>query len=151
MTSTQSHSGTELLDERSVGSILVHPLGLLTGFVGPLLVYALSNHNTTRENARHALNWHTTVFCLAVVGVGSFFLGADELTVGGEPTQVSLLPAPLDTLFTVVGALFVLLLMIAMALTVVYTVVATLKAIFGSVWTYPGAVDIVARIRRRSS
>lgn len=147
MTSTPPPSGPELLDERSLGGILVHPLGLLTGFLGPVIVYAVTNHEYTRANARHALNWHATVFGLTIVAMVTFFLGADELTVGGEVTELSLLPAPLDTVFAVVGVLLVFLLMIAVLLTLVYTIVATLKAIFGSIWTYPGSVDIVGRFR----
>ena len=147
MTSTPTASGPELLDERSLGGILVHLLGLLTGFVGPAVVYAVSTHEFTRTNARHAINWHVTVFALFVTGTVTFFLGADELTVGGEPTELSLLPAPLDTVFAAVGALLLLLLMIAILLTLIYTIVATLKAIFGSIWTYPGSIDIVDRFR----
>ena len=147
MTSTPTASGPELLDERSLGGILVHFLGLITGFVGPVIVYAAANNEYTRENARHALNWHVTVFVLTVVAMVTFFLGADELTVGGEATELSLLPAPLDSVFTAVGVLLVLLLMIAVLLTLVYSLVATVKAIFGSIWTYPGSVDVVERLR----
>lgn len=144
---TDTTSGPELLNERSIGGILVHFLGLLTGFVGPVLVYAVSDHEFTRANARHALNWHFTVFVLSVVAIVTFFLGADELTVGGDPTELSLLPAPLDTVFAAVGALLLIVMMIALLLTFVYTIVATLKAIFGSIWTYPGSIDVVKRFR----
>lgn len=147
MTSTPTASGPELLDERSLGGILVHLLGLLTGFIGPAVVYAVSNHEFTRTNARHALNWHITVSVLFLSGFVTFFLGADELTVGGQATELSLLPAPLDTVFAGVGALLLILLMIAILLTLIYTIVATLKAIFGSIWTYPGSIDIVDRFR----
>lgn len=147
MTSTQSTSGPELLDERSLGGILVHLLGLFTGFLGPIIVYAVSNHAFTRTNARHVINWHVTVFVLTIVAFVTFFLGADEITVGGEPTEVSLLPAPLDTVFGIVGVLLVIVLMIAVLLTFVYSIVATVKAIFGSIWTYPGAIDVVERFR----
>lgn len=143
--STTTQPGPELLDERSIGGILVHPLGFLTGFVGPALVYAISDHAYTRENARHALNWYATISCLVVLAFGTLFLGADELTVGGEPTELSLLPAPIDMIFTAVGVIFTFLLAIATLLTLIYVVVATVKAIFGSVWTYPGAVDVVGR------
>ncbi|SFC51605.1 hypothetical protein SAMN05444422_109181 [Halobiforma haloterrestris] len=147
MTSTPSASGPELLDERSLGGILVHLLGLITGFLGPVIVYAAANNEYTRENARHALNWHVTVFVLAVVAMVTFFLGADEFTVGGETIQLSLLPAPLDTVFAAAGVLLILLVSIAGFLTFVYALVATMKAIFGSVWTYPGSVDVVEKFR----
>ena len=147
MTTTSTPAGPELLDERSIGGILVHLLGLGTGFLGPVLLYVVSDHEFTRTNARHAINWHVTLFALMIVAFVTFFLGADEITVGGEPTEVSLLPAPLDTVFLIVGTLLVLALMIAILLTFVYTIVATVKAIFGSVWTYPGAIDFVERVR----
>ena len=148
MTSTPTATGPELLDERSLGGILVHLLALLTGFIGPAVVYAVSDHEFTRQNARHALNWHVTVFVLCIIGFVTFFLGADELTVGGQVTELSLLPAPLDTVFAVVGSLLVVLLMIAILLTLVYSLVATIKAIFGSIWTYPGSIAIVDRFRQ---
>lgn len=147
MTTTSTTAGPELLDERSIGGILVHLLGLFTGFLGPIVVYAVSNHEFTRTNARHALNWHVTVFMLSVVTIVTFFLGADELTVNGEATEVSLLPAPLDTVFGIVGVILVIILAIAILLTLVYTIVATVKAIFGSVWGYPGSIDVVGRYR----
>jgi len=139
MTSTPPASGPELLDERSLGGIFVHILGLLTGFVGPAVVYAVSDHEFTRENARHALNWHVTVFVLAAVSIVTFFIGADE---------TSILPAPLDTVFGVIGILLLIVLMIVFLVTWAYIAVATLKAIYGSVWTYPGSVDIVERFRQ---
>ncbi len=146
-TSTSTASGPELLDERSVGGILVHLLGLLTGFIGPAIMYAVSDHEFTRMNARHALNWHVTVFVFSIVAIATFFLGADELTVGGEATELSLLPTPLDTVFGIVGTILVIIMMIAIVLTLVYAIVATLKAVFGSAWTYPGAVDVIDRFR----
>lgn len=145
MTSTSTASGPELLDERSLGGILVHFLGLFTGFFGPAIVYAVSNHEYTRTNARHALNWHITIFVLQIVAVVTFFLGGDEFTVNGKETELSLLPAPLDTVFEIVGILLLLVVMVAVFLTFVYAVVATVKAVFGSIWTYPGSIDLVER------
>lgn len=147
MTQTPPSSGPELLDERSIGGIFVHLLGLLTGFIGPILVYALSSHEFTRRNARYAVNWHATVFALTVVATVTFVLGADEMTVGGETTPVSLAPAPLDSVFFLVGILLFFLLFIATILTLVYVLVATVKAIFGSIWSYPGAIDVIGRLR----
>ncbi|WP_255192269.1 DUF4870 domain-containing protein [Natronobeatus ordinarius] len=147
MTATPTSAGPELLDERSIGGILVHLLGLVTGFLGPIVVYVVSDHEFTRTNARHVINWHVTVFALWIVTFVTFFLGADEITVGGEPTEVSLLPAPLDTVFAIVGILLLIVLMVAILLTFVYTIVATVKAIFGSIWAYPGSIEVVERYR----
>ncbi|QLH81363.1 DUF4870 domain-containing protein [Halosimplex pelagicum] len=147
MSSPSSTPGPELLDERSFGGVFVHFLGLLTGFLGPAVVYAVSDHEFTRANARQALNWHITVFVLSIVAVPTFFLGADTITVAGEPRELSLLPAPLDTVFGIVGAVLLILTAIAMLLTFVYAIVATVKAIFGSVWEYPGSVAVIERLQ----
>ncbi|ELZ24370.1 acyltransferase [Haloterrigena salina JCM 13891] len=82
-----------------------------------------------------------------IVALVMFFLGADEITVLGETTEVSLLPAPLDIVFGLVGFLLIIVLLIAIFLTLVYIIVATVKAISGSTWTYPGAIAFVERYR----
>jgi uncharacterized Tic20 family protein len=140
-------SGSELSDERSTGGILVHLLGLFTGFFGPIILYAVSEDEFTRTNARHAINWHVTLFVLAIAAVVMFVLGADEITILGDATAVSLVPAPFDVAFGLVGFLLVIALVIATFLTFVYTIIATIKAISGSVWTYPGAIGFVERFR----
>lgn len=147
MTSTSASLGPEQPDERSIGGILVHLVGLFTGFFGPIILYAVSDNEFTRTNARHAINWHVTVFILMIVALVMFFLGANEITVLGEATTVSLLPAPLDVVFGLVGFLLMIVLVIALFLTFVYTIVATVKAIAGSTWTYPGAIAFVERYR----
>ncbi len=145
MTSTPTPPGPELLDERSIGGILVHLLGLVTGFFGPILLYVVSDHEFTRSNARHVIDWYLSLFALMTVGLVTFFLGADEVTAGGETIEMSLLPAPLDVVFALVGFFLLIVLVIAVPLTFVYAIVATVKAIFGSVWTYPGSIDFVER------
>lgn len=144
---SQSTPGPELLAERSIGGVLVHLLGLVTGWFGPLVLYAVSDHEFTRANARHVINWHVTLQALAVVAVVLFFAGADEITVDGEPTEVSLLPAPVDTVVGLVGALLVVALLVFTLLTFVHVIVATVKAILGSTWHYPGAIDVIGRLR----
>ncbi|MDQ2050139.1 DUF4870 domain-containing protein [Natronolimnohabitans sp. A-GB9] len=108
-------------------------------------MYAVSDDEFTRENARHALNWHVTVVALVILTATTVLLGADEITVGGAATELSLLPSPVDTVFTVVGLLALLATMVAVFATFAYAVVATLRAISGSVWRYPGAIDVVGR------
>lgn len=145
MTSTTSTSSTgpELLTERSIGGIFVHILSLFTGIIGAGLVYLISNNEFTRTNARNALNWHVTVLVLSIITVPVFFLGSDQRTIGGQVMEGSLLPAPLDTVFAIVGFILLVLMMIAWLLTVVFALVATVKAIFGTVWTYPFARKFV--------
>lgn len=147
MNTPSTTSDSEPIDERSLGGILVHPLALFTAFVGPAVVYAVSDDEFTRENARHAFNWHVTVVVLAAVAFPIALLGADEATIGGESIDPSLLPSPLEPVFMVVGILLLLVTTIAVLLTFAYAIVATLKAVSGSVWSYPGAIDIVGRNR----
>jgi len=147
MASTSASPGPEQPDESSIGGILVHLLGLFTGFFGPIILHAVSDNEFTRTNARHAINWHITVFVLMIVALVMSFLGADEITFLGETTEVSLLPAPLDIVFGLVGFFLIIVLVIAIFLTFVYTIVATVKAISGSTWTYPGAIAFLERYR----
>lgn len=147
MTSTTSTPGTgpELLTERSIGGILVHIFALGTGIIGAGLVYLISNNEFTQANARNALNWHTSVLALTVIAILVFFLGADELTIGGEVMEWSLLPSPLDTVFALIGTLLLILVVLAVFLTGIFTLIATTKAIFGTAWEYPLARNFVQR------
>lgn len=147
MSSIPVASNSEQPEERTIGGILVHPLALFTFFVGPAIVYAVSDNEFTRENARRALNWHVTVIALAAVASVIGFLGADEVTVGGEPIEPVALPAPIDTVLTFAGILLLLATAFAVLATFGYAIVATQKATSGSVWPYPGAIDIVGRFR----
>lgn len=140
---TTHSSGPDLLNERSLGGIGVHLLALGTGIVGAGLVYAVSNHPYTRENARNAFNWHLSVLVILTVGFVTFFLGADETTVGGEAVDLTLVPSPIDTVFAVVGFVLFFVAMVAIFLTLIFAVVATVKAIFGTPWKYPFAWEFV--------
>lgn len=141
-TTTRSQ-GPDLLNQRSLGGIGVHFLALLTGILGAGVVYAVSNHPYTRENARNAFNWHLSVLVVFTVGFVTFFLGADETTVGGEAVDLTLVPAPIDTAFALVGFVLLFVAMVAALLTLIFAVVATVKAIFGTPWRYPFAWEFV--------
>ncbi|MCU4742772.1 DUF4870 domain-containing protein [Halobacteria archaeon AArc-m2/3/4] len=141
-TPTPNH-GPELLDERSVTGIVVHPLAFLTGGLLAIPIYLVSSHEYTRANARNALNWYLSVVLLTVVSFTVFFLGADEMTVGGEPVEWSLLPEPFHTIVGFVGILLLLPTILAWMATLLFAVVATIKAIFGTAWEYPFARRLV--------
>jgi len=151
MSPPDTADGPELLAERSVLGIFIHPITLFTGFFGigvalAALVYVLSPHQFTRANARNALNWHLSVFILVVVGVVLFFLGADEgTTASGETVALPILPEPLATIAVVVGSVALFLSGVAGLLTIVFSIAATFKAIFGSAWPYPFAPDLIGR------
>ncbi|WP_255192250.1 hypothetical protein [Natronobeatus ordinarius] len=71
----------------------------------------------------------------------------DEITVNEEPIDPLSVPSSLETVFTFIAIILALTMAITVLATFVYAVVGTLKAVFGSVWSYPGAVDIVGRLR----
>lgn len=143
MPSTVAPSGSDQASKRSLGGILVHILALFTSFVGPAIMYAVSNHEFTREDARHALNWHVTLAVLWTVAVVTGLLTSDDVTVNGEPTELLAIPSPIDTVFTFVAIILVLAATIAVLVTFVYAAVATLKAVSGSVWSYPGSINVI--------
>ena len=150
MSSPDAATGPELLAERSVMGIFIHPITLFTGFFGigigiAAVVYLLSSHQFTRANARNALNWHLSVFLLAVVGLVLFILGADEGTAAnGEMISLPILPEPLATISVIIGFVLLFLSGVAGLLTIVFSIAATFKAIFGSAWPYPFAPDLLA-------
>jgi hypothetical protein len=143
-TSTPS-TGPELLTERSIGGILVHLLSLFTGIIGDGIIYLISNNEFTRANARNALNWHVSVLALTIIAILVFIPGADELTIGGEVMEWSLLPSPLGSVFTFIGILLLLLVMLTWLLTLIFALIATIKAISGTAWKYPLAREFVER------
>ena len=144
MTQNSNATGPELLEERSIGGILVHFFSLLLGFFGAGLVYLLSSHRFTRENARNALNWHLSVFLVAVIGLVMFFLGADDVSAGGETVELaSILPAAIDTIFALAGWLLLFIAVIGAVLTLIFAIIATAKAIYGSAWKYPGSLSLI--------
>jgi len=142
-TPTSTAPGPELLNERSIGGILVHLLSIPTGVVGAGLVYLVATNEFTKRNARNALNWHLAVLALTVLTFGSIFILA-ELT-GQGITNIVTLSSPIATgAGLVVSALF-LVWMIVTTSTFLVGFIATGKAIFGDVWRYPLTPRLVER------
>lgn len=137
--------GPNVLSERSLGGIFVHPLALLTGGLAAILLYLVSGHEFTKANARNAINWYLSVLVLFVVGFGLFFLGADELEIGGETMEWAILPEPFGLIVALVGAVLVIGVIISMLATWIFAIVATIKAIFGTAWEYPLARSFIGK------
>jgi len=89
MTSTPPTPGPKLLEERSLGGILIHFLAIPTGVVGAGILYLLATDEFTKRNARNALDWHLTVLLITAITFGSVLTYA-ELT-GQGVTDVSIL------------------------------------------------------------
>lgn len=130
--------------ERSITGVVVHLLALIPfGLLVVALAYAIGSKEFTTANARNVLNWHLTLLAIYIVGVPSFVLGADELEAGGETVELGLLPAPLDTVALAIGVVLVVVGAIGTLLTLLFALIATVKAIFGTAWEYPFAPSIL--------
>ena len=96
-------------------AILVHIAGLLTSWLGPLVLYLIKKSHPdeafTTENAKEALNFQITIFIVSVV-----------------------------LMITVVGAFLIL---IPIILNVVCCIVAAVKASNGQAWRYPLTIRLV--------
>ncbi|RDZ52672.1 acyltransferase [Haloferax sp. Atlit-4N] len=142
-TSTPAAPGPELLNERSIGGILVHLLSIPTGVVGAGLVYLVATNEFTKRNARNALDWHFTVLALTVLTFGSIFVYA-ELTEQGI-TNVVTLSAPIAAGVGLVISALLLVWMIVTTCTFLFGFIATGKAVFGDAWRYPLTPALVER------
>ncbi len=135
-----AHPGPDLLAERTLAGIFVHLLGVLTSFLGPLVVYAVSDHEFTRANARNAANWQLLYASAFLVALGAFGVAFLADTV---------LPDPVVAVALLVVFAAVLGLVLLGFLDLVFSVVATGKAVFGSAWAYPLAPDFLELDRSR--
>lgn len=143
--STQTQQQDGLLNQRSIAGILVHPCALLTGGLAAIFIYVIARHYYTKANARNALNWYISVLVLFVIAFTTFFIGADELEVGGETIEWAILPEPLGIIVSLIGVVLVLVAMLAMFATWIFSIVATIKAIFGTAWEYPLARSFIGK------
>ncbi len=155
MSSQQPHGspstteGPRLLEERSIGGILVHLVAIPTGAIGAGLVYLVSTNEFTERNARNALEWHLTVLALTVVTFGSLFTYA-EFT-GQGVTDVAVFPSPLTTVAGVLIAALLSVWMVVTFWTVIVGFIAMGKATFGTAWRYPLTPPLVDRFAPRVS
>lgn len=149
-TPTPTDGKTDLIDERPLTGIVVHLVCLVTGPIGGILAYSLAKHPFTQENARNALNWTLTVTLLGIVTfIVMFIAGAASsgltLTGFGHPRHITgpAFPAPLTSILKLVTIGLLLLLALSLLLSIVFVLISTAKALFGTAWKYPFALDIV--------
>jgi len=140
---TSTTEGPNLLEERSIGGILVHFVAIPTGVIGAGLVYFLSTNDFTKRNARNALDWHLTVLTFVVVTFGSLFAYA-ELT-GQGTTDVVILPSPVASGAALVISVLLTLWTGVVLWTIIVGLIAVGKATFGTAWRYPLSPALVDR------
>jgi len=95
-------------------AVLTHVAGLLTNFVGPLIVLAATQDSEVKAHARRALNWQLSLLLYGFVS------GALVLVLIGIPLLLAL--AACDFVFCVIAAV---------------------KAADGARWNYPMAIPFL--------
>ena len=144
---TSNGTGPKLLEERSIGGILVHFMAIPTGAFGAAVVYLASTNEFTNRNARNALDWHLTVLLLTTITFGSLFSYA-ELT-GQGATNLVTAPALVASVGGIAVGTLLSLWMGVMFCTFVFGFIAMGKAVFGTAWRYPLSPRIVDRVEPR--
>lgn len=94
--------------------LLTHVLGLITGFLGPLILLLTTQDEEVKNHAKKALNWQIS---LAIYIVISLIL-----------------------MFVLIGFL---LIFIVLALDVIFCIIAAVKANNGELWNYPLAIPFL--------
>lgn len=130
--------GPRTLEERALLGIFVHLIAVPTGIIGAGTIYVIANHEFTVENARHALNWHLGITLLLVVSVGAFGIVAIQ-----EEFGVVIFPDVIDVLFFLIAFVGIFVLSIAWFLTFLFSIIAMVKAIFGTAWKYPVVPEFI--------
>jgi uncharacterized Tic20 family protein len=131
--------------DRSLAGVAVHLLALPTSALGAGLVYATSDDDFTRANARHALNWHLPLLALTLAGYALAVASADSGSGILFETFGAVIPAPASTVTFLLGVVMLLAAVAAWHLTVLLAVVAAIKAVLGAAWSYPFAFEFVSR------
>ena len=94
--------------------VLTHILGILTGFIGPLIIFFVTKETDVKEHAKRALNWQISLVIYSIVSIILVFV-----FIG----------------FLLLFALFVL--------DIVFGIIAAVKANKGELWTYPLTIPFV--------
>lgn len=141
----ESEAGEAASGDRSLAGVAVHLLALPTSALGAGLVYATTDDEFTRANARNALNWHLPLLALMLTGYALALLSADSGSGVLFETFGAVIPAPASTVTFLLGVVMLLAAVAAWHLTVLLAVVAAIKAGLGSAWSYPFAFEFVSR------
>lgn len=133
-----------MLDNRetTVTGVIIHILSPIFPLVAPLMAYAISDNQFTKNNAMNISNWQITASILFVVGLISAFLGSDDLMVNGDQVEwAPILPEPIATV-TAIGGVGLLFATITLSL-VVYPIYGFITAILGQEKQYPGSYTFI--------
>ena len=102
-----------MVNDKNLG-ILAHVLGLLTSWVGPLILFLMAETDEVKQHARNALNWQISY---AIYIIAGFIL-----------------------VFVIIG---IFVLAVVVILDIVFCIRAAIKASKGEVWQYPLTIPFV--------
>lgn len=123
------------LSENKLGSI-VHILGLLTSFMGPLVMYFLYKEKTTeklRINISNTINWQLTIFLIPIISFGYIFYEVEKLYNLATVETFSM-----SSVFIAIGInVFV------QVINLILSVIGAIKSYKGDVYKYPMTINFV--------
>lgn len=94
--------------------VITHILGLLVGFLGPLIIYLVTSDYDAKEHSKKALNWQISLVIYAIVSI--------------------------ILAFVFIGIIFLIVLFI---LDIIFCIMAAIKANEGELWDYPLTIPFV--------
>lgn len=109
-----SAAGATASSETRTLALLAHVLGLLTSFLGPLILLAASQNEEVKAHARRALNWQLSLIIYTIVSI--------------------------VLVFVLIGILLIVALMIC---DFIFCIIAAVKAADGRRWNYPMAIPFL--------
>lgn len=121
-------------DNNTSINVLVHLLGLFTGFVGALIIYLISSQKGTKEHAKNALNWQLSlVLYIVIVGI---LIVLTVILAGIEDQMAS-------TASLVLILIIFLLIFILMTLDFIFCIIGSAKAGNNEYWKYPLSIKFL--------
>jgi uncharacterized Tic20 family protein len=94
--------------------LLTHILGLITGFIGPLIILIAAKEEDVKEHAKRALNWQISLFIYSTISI--------------------------ILIFVFIGIFFLIVLL---TLNLIFCIVAAVKANQGELWNYPITINFI--------
>jgi len=109
-------------DDENILGMLAHLLGLFTGFMGPLILFLVTNDkkgSRSNENAKHALNFQISIIIYYII---AFAL-----------------------IFTIIGIVITIFLFIAIPIfSLIVEIIGSVKAYQGEVYKYPLEIPFIS-------
>jgi len=97
-----------------INAVLAHVLGLVVGFIGPLIIYLVAQDKYSKDNAKMALNWQISLVIYLVISIVLIYF-----IIG------------FFTFFVVI------------MLNLIFSIIGAVKAGDGEIWKYPMAIPFL--------